>query len=129
MEIPQYNDMSGAELDITPFLAFPVKLHIMHLLTKRYSHHTELGKAYEEMDGQCDEFIEKFKGENPEIHLVYDDIQLDEVDVDNPYEYFMASFEQFISIAEQYAVSESLKDIVVQMGKIASSLGYFLQME
>lgn len=116
------------EFDMTPFLALPLKLHIMHLITLNHSHHEELGKAYKEMDELCDSFIEQYKGEHAEVNSTYYDIELEDVDVDDPWTYFRKTFNEFDKTVAQYATSEALKDIRIQMQKCANQLCYFLRM-
>lgn len=114
---------------MTPLLALPVKLHIMHLITLKHSHHEVLGKAYKEMDELCDQFIEQYKGEKAEVNSTYYDIEIDDVDVKDPWTYFRKTFNEFDKEIEPYATSEALKDIRTNMQKCANQLCYFLRMD
>ena len=47
---------------ITPLVQFQQQLRIFHWQTDSYAQHKALGKAYENLDGLVDSFVEKFMG-------------------------------------------------------------------
>ena len=47
---------------ITPLIQFQQQLRIFHWQTDFYTQHKAFGKAYENLDGLIDSFVEKFMG-------------------------------------------------------------------
>lgn len=53
---------------ITPLLTLQNQLRIFHWQTKSYSEHKALGKAYEDLDGLVDTFVEVYFGKYGNIN-------------------------------------------------------------
>jgi DNA-binding ferritin-like protein len=47
---------------LTPFLKIQNQLRIFHWQTSSYAQHKAFGKAYEQLDGYIDDFVEVFMG-------------------------------------------------------------------
>jgi hypothetical protein len=47
---------------ITTLLTLQAQIRVLHWQTKSYAEHKALGRLYEALDGQIDEFVETFSG-------------------------------------------------------------------
>ena len=115
---------------ITSFLTIQNQLRIFHWQTQSYSQHKAFGKAYEDLDGLIDDFIEVFSGKIgvPKAKLKYN-IILDNYSED--YISFVDSSVEFLKgLSSEIDPSDSdLLNIRDEMLAVLNKLKYLLSLK
>jgi len=96
---------------ISPFLKIQNQLRIFHWQTESYAQHKAFGKAYENLDGLIDEFVEVYMGKygRSKAKLAYN-IELDNLSDD--YGYVVDSYVEYLTDLTNELDSENDTDLL-----------------
>lgn len=115
-------------INITPFFRLLDGVRILHWSVAKHSHHVAFGECYDALSEKADELVEDFKGNFPEVNMVYGDTPMDGINVNEPYESFRSMYNEFRTEMEQCAKSNSFKSLLDDMDVIANKCCYLLRM-
>ena len=85
--------MNTGEIILTTLITYQNQYRVFHWQTKSYSQHKAFGMAYEELDGEIDDFLESYQGKYGRVVAT----STFEVSLDNYSEKFSETNEEFIS--------------------------------
>ena len=115
---------------ISPFLKIQQQLRIFHWQTESFAQHKAFGKAYEELDGLIDDFVEIYIGKYGKIKakLTYN-IELDNLS-DNYLTYINDYIKYLISISSELDEKDTdLLNIRDEMLAVLNKLKYLLTLK
>ena len=113
---------------VSTFLRIQNQLRIFHWQTKSYAQHKAFGKAYEELDGLVDDFIEVFMGKHGRVKaaLKYV-IELDNFDDASTNEIVDSYIQYLTSLSEDLLPTDTdLLNIRDEMLAVLHRLKYLL---
>lgn len=115
---------------ISPFLKIQQQLRIFHWQTESYAQHKAFGKAYEELDGLIDDFVEVYIGKYGKVKakLTYN-IELDNLS-DNYLTYINDYIKYLTSLSSELEEKDTdLLNIRDEMLAVLNKLKYLLSLK